>query len=286
MTGQDADQIRTAVREHYGKAATHAASCCGGAVETSEVFGAALYDIGERTQLPQAALDASMGCGNPTALADLAPGDVVLDLGSGGGIDVLLAARRVGPTGMAYGLDLTPQMHALAQRNRAAAGVENAEFLVGGIEDIPLPDGCVDVVISNCVLNLSADKPAAIGEAFRVLRPGGRLAVSDMLLRRPLPPEVTALMGLWTGCVAGALLEQDFAAELAAAGFTEIGIEPAHVYTRAELAAMAAGCEPPAAAAAGPDAEATLDALDGAVMSAFVRAVKPLRAPRPGAGLR
>ena len=270
----DAEQVRTAVREHYGKVAREATSCCGGPVESSSAFGGALYDITDRAALPEAAVVASLGCGNPTALADLQPGQVVLDLGSGGGIDVLLSARRVGPTGKAYGLDMTVEMHELALRNQAEAGVTNAEFLLGTMEDIPLPDASVDVIISNCVVNLAADKRAVFAEAFRVLRPGGRLAISDIVVRRALPPQVATLMGLWTGCIAGALPEAVCRDQLAAAGFAAVDIEPTMVYRRDELEQMAAQMEP-SLIPDGLDTQATIDALDGAVMSAFIRARKP-----------
>src|SRR5450830_1500154 len=207
MTINDADELRAVVREHYGKAATEAGTgccrgsggaCCGDPGPTSAAFGQTLYQIGDREVLPEAALVASLGCGNPTALAELRPGEVVLDLGSGGGIDVLLSARRVAPTGKAYGLDMTSEMHQLAQRNQTEAGVTNAEFRLGTIENIPLPDASVDVIISNCVVNLAADKGTVFREAYRVLRPGGRLAISDIVLRRPVSPRIGELMGLWT----------------------------------------------------------------------------------------
>jgi arsenite methyltransferase len=215
-----------------------------------------------------------VGCGNPTALAELRPGEVVLDLGSGGGIDVLLSARRVAPTGKAYGLDMTPEMHQLAQRNQAAAGVTNAEFLLGTIENVPLPDASVDVIISNCVVNLAADKGTVFREAFRVLRPGGRLAISDIVLRRPLPPQIAELMGLWPGCIAGALPETVCRDELRTAGFQEIDIEPTNVLSGADLGDMAGQLDP---ALIPPDIDvvATIDELDGVVMSAFIRARKP-----------
>ena len=205
MTINDADKLRAVLREHYGKAATDAGTgCCGGSGGAgcgdpgpkSAAFGQTLYQIGDREVLPEAALVASLGCGNPTALAQLRPSEVVLDLGSGGGIDVLLWARRVAPTGKAYGLDMTTEMHQLAQRNQAEAGITNAEFLLGTIENIPLPDASVDVIISNCVVNLAADKGTVFREAFRVLRPGGRLAISDIVLRRPVSPRIGELMGL------------------------------------------------------------------------------------------
>jgi arsenite methyltransferase len=279
MTTSNGDEIRTAVREHYGQEARRAAiSGDGDPTLESEAFGRSLYAAGERESLPEAALVASLGCGNPTVLAELRPGEVVLDLGSGGGIDVLLSARRVAPTGKAYGLDMTPEMHQLAQRNQTDAGVTNAEFLLGTIEDIPLPAASVDVIISNCVLNLAADKAQVFREAFRVLRPGGRLAVSDIVLRRPLPPRITELIGLWTGCVAGALPESVFRRELAAAGFQNVDIEPANVFDRSNLQVMASQLDP-AATPPEVDIAATLDELDGVVMSAFIRARKPMTHP-------
>jgi len=284
MTINDADKLRAVVREHYGKAATEAGTgCCGGAGgaccgdpgPTSAAFGQTLYQIGDREVLPEAALVASLGCGNPTALAQLRPGEVVLDLGSGGGIDVLLSARRVAPTGRAYGLDMTPEMHQLAQRNQAEAGVTNAEFLLGTIENIPLPDASVDVIISNCVVNLAADKGTVFREAFRVLRPGGRLAISDIVLRRPVSPRIGELMGLWTGCIAGALPEAVCRDELTTAGFRDVDIEPTTVLNRADLEDMAGQLDP-TLIPEDIDAGATMDELDGVVMSAFIRARKPL----------
>ena len=279
MTIGNGDEVRTAVREHYGQEARKAAIAGDGTpTPASDAIGRSLYDAGDRESLPEAALVASLGCGNPTVLAQLRPGEVVLDLGSGGGIDVLLSARRVAPTGKAYGLDMTPEMHQLAQRNQTDAGVTNAEFLLGTIEDIPLPAASVDVIISNCVLNLAADKATVFREAFRVLRPGGRLAVSDIVLRRPLPPRITELVGLWTGCVAGALPESVFRSELMAAGFQDVDIEPANVFGRTDLQTMASQLDP---AVIPPDVDvaATLDELDGVVMSAFVRARKPMTQP-------
>ena len=272
MTVHDEAAIRTAVREVYAAAAVAAEtpSCCGGGstIPVDVNFGAKLYEAHDTGQLPAAAVLASLGCGNPTALATLQPGQVVLDLGSGGGIDVLLSARRVGPTGKVYGLDMTPEMLALARRNQAEAGVENAEFLLGTIEDIPLPDASVDVVISNCVINLSADKDKVLAEAFRVLRPGGLFAVSDVVLRRPLSAHLTQLMGLWTGCIAGALLDTDYATKLRAAGFHDVEVQPTMVHARADLASMAAGLQVPA----GIELEAALDEADGAIANAFIRA--------------
>jgi len=271
---RDADEIRTAVRERYSRAAT-TSSCCGAPVDSSGLIGSDLYDAEVTDDLPRGALAASLGCGNPTLLADLRPGEVVLDLGSGGGIDVLLSARRVGPTGKAYGLDMTPEMLDLARRNQAEAGVTNVEFLFGTIEDVPLPDGSVDVIISNCVVNLSPDKDAVFREAFRVLKPGGRLAVSDIVLRRPLPEPVRHVMGLWTGCVAGALLEADCRAKLRAAGFGDIDIEPVQVYDRADILSLAADLAASVEVPDSIDRDATASALDGAVMSAFIRARRP-----------
>lgn len=279
MTHSNGDDVRASVREHYGQEARRAGIAGDGdPTPASAAFGRSLYDAADQESLPEAALVASLGCGNPTVLATLRPGEVVLDLGSGGGIDVLLSARRVAPTGKAYGLDMTPEMHQLARRNQADAGVTNAEFLLGTIEDIPLPASSVDVIISNCVLNLAADKPQVLREAFRVLRPGGRLAVSDIVLRRPLPPRITELIGLLTGCVAGALPESVFRRELTAAGFQAVDIEPANVFDRTGLQVLA-GQVDPAAIPADLDIEATLDELDGVVMSAFVRARKPMTQP-------
>ncbi len=275
MTTSDAEQIRTAVREHYARAARDTESCCGPTGTATDLIGRTLYSDEDAGGLPETALAASLGCGNPTLLADLQPGEVVLDLGSGGGIDVLLSARRVAPSGKAYGLDLTPEMLDLARRNQAEAGVTNAEFLEGTIESVPLSDDSVDVIISNCVVNLSPDKPAVLREAFRVLRPGGRLAISDIVLRRPLPHEITQVMSLWTGCVSGALLDADYAEELARAGFGEISIEATHVYDRADLTSMAGDLSVLGAIPAALDVEAMLTELDAAVMSAFVRARKP-----------
>ncbi len=265
MSGQD---VRQVVQERYGRAArqvrTGAASCCGADKDpvTSE-----LYDDVERAVLPAEALQASLGCGNPTALADLRPGEVVLDLGSGGGIDVLLSARRVGPAGKAFGLDMTDEMLVLAEENKARAGVENAEFLKGEIEDIPLPDTSVDVIISNCVINLSADKDQVLAEAFRVLRPGGRLAVSDVVLRGTLPHEVADLVAAWTGCVAGALEEGDYRTKLAAAGFQAVDIDTTREFSAADAHAFLAE--------QGLDADRLAPQVAGKVFSAFVRAVRP-----------
>ena len=274
MSEQDTD-IKVAVRDHYAKAARAAESCCGPTGAAEDLIGRTLYGDDDAEAIPEGALAASLGCGNPTLLADLRPGEVVLDLGSGGGIDVLLSAARVGPSGKAYGLDMTPEMLELARRNQAEAKVENAEFLEGTIEAIPLPDEAVDVIISNCVVNLSADKPAVFGEAFRVLKPGGRLALSDIVLRRSLSGPVTAAMGLWTGCVAGALVEDDYTAQLARAGFEGIGIESVHVFDRADIERMAEDLLISGDLPSTLDMGATINELDGAVMSAFVRASKP-----------
>jgi len=286
MTTHDTDQIREAVRERYAAAARtltepassccggSRSSCCGSSAEALDPFGQSQYDDTDRRLLPEQALVASLGCGNPTLLADLEPGDVVLDLGSGGGIDVLLSARRVAPAGKAYGLDMTPEMLELANANKAESGVENVEFLLGSIEDIPLPDDSVDVVISNCVVNLSADKDQVFREALRVLRPGGRFAISDMVLARPLEPELTGIMALWTGCIAGALTEDECTQSMRAAGFEDIGIEPTTIFGRAELDDLAAGLGPDDIPA-GLDLEAALEGLDGVIRSAFIRGTKP-----------
>jgi SAM-dependent methyltransferase len=282
METKDVEEIRTAVRDRYGKAATAAGNSRDAAARPAEdsgddevaTFGASLYDSGDLAALPSSAVSASLGCGNPTALAELRPGQVVLDLGSGGGIDVLLSARRVAPGGKAYGLDMTPEMHELARRNQAEAGVTNAEFLLGTIEEIPLPAASVDVIISNCVVNLSGDKPAVLAEAFRVLRPGGRLAISDLVLTRPLPAHLAGLVGLWVGCVAGAFVADELRRELEAAGFEEVSIQPTQVFRRADLLALADQLDP-ALAPANLDRDATVSALDGVVTSSFIRAVKP-----------
>jgi SAM-dependent methyltransferase len=276
MTTQDADKLREAVRARYAEAARSVqAPCCGPAGANEGVFGRTLYGEDVSAAVPEGALAISLGCGNPTLLADLRPGEVVLDLGSGGGIDVLLSARRVAPDGFAYGLDMTPEMLDLARRNQTEAGVTNAEFLAGTIEAVPLPDRSVDVIISNCVVNLSADKPAVFREAFRVLRPGGRVAISDVVMRRALPDSLQRLVGLWTGCVAGALPEDDYRRELELAGFVEVEIHPTNVYDRDGLARMVQEMSESADRLSGDDLEATIAALDGAVMSAYIRAAKP-----------
>lgn len=271
--------VQDVVRQAYGQAVTAVVagvkpSCCGSKAGVSltgtDPITRDLYDSAQAAEVPADALLASFGCGNPTALAELTAGETVLDLGSGGGIDVLLSARRVGPTGKAYGLDMTPEMLQVARNNQKQAGVTNAEFLHGTIEAVPLPDACVDVIISNCVVNLSTDKDQALREAFRVLRPGGRFAVSDIVVRRPLSDEAQRSMQLWTGCIAGALLEEEFCSKLAAAGFVDIHIEPTRIYTRDDAREIVEG-----AASSAEEAEAQLQSLDGAVMSAFVRARKP-----------
>jgi SAM-dependent methyltransferase len=265
-------EVRENVRQHYAEAA-RTASCCGEPVDV-EIFGHSLYAEGDRVQVPEAALVASLGCGNPTALADLRPGEVVLDLGSGGGIDVLLSARRVGPDGKAYGLDMTDEMLDLARANQAEAGVDNVEFLKGHIEEIPLPDSSVDVIISNCVVNLSGDKDLVFAEAFRVLRPGGRLAISDVVLSRELPPELDAVTALWTGCITGALTEHACHDGLEAAGFTDITIEPTQVFDQGALQSLAAAV-PEAELPPEVDVRAAIHGLDGVIRNAFIRAVKP-----------
>jgi SAM-dependent methyltransferase len=229
-----------------------------------------LYDRTQAESVPGKALEASLGCGNPTALAELKPGETVLDLGSGGGIDVLLAARRVGPTGRAYGLDMTDEMLAIAEANKRDSGLTNVEFLKGEIERIPLPDNSVDVIISNCVINLSGDKDRVIREAFRVLKPGGRFAVSDVVVRGTLPPRIRTSMELWAGCVAGALGDYEYVGKLASAGFERIDIEPTRVYSVDDARAFLA--------AEGPDALPCAEGLDGTVISAFIRASKPTAA--------
>ncbi len=271
-------EIRDVVREKYGKAALQVAegrtACCGTAPSASglscDPITSNLYADHETALLPTTAVQASLGCGNPTALAKLEEGQIVLDLGSGGGIDVLLSARRVGPTGKAYGLDMTDEMLALARENQAKAGVTNVEFLKGTMEEIPLPDDTVDVVISNCVINLAADKDAVLREAFRVLKPGGRFAVSDVVTKGPIPAAVKKSVELWIGCIAGALDEDDYAAKLRAAGFVDVTVEPTRIYRVAEARDFLAS--------AGIDVSAIEAEVDGKFRSAFVRAVKPARA--------
>src|SRR6266576_1282173 len=268
MAGTD---IKEAVKEKYGQTALRVksgrASCC----DTDELgcnpITSDLYNASQVQQIPEEALLASLGCGNPTALAKLNPGEVVLDLGSGGGIDVLLSAKRVGPTGKAYGLDMTEEMLALADENKRRAGAKNVEFLRGEIEHIPLPDNSVDVIISNCVINLSADKDQVLREAFRVLKPGGRFAVSDVVTRGDVPDQLRQSMLLWVGCIAGALEESEYRSKLKAAGFEGASIEPTRVYRIADSREFLVG--------KGIDVDAIAQELDGKFMSAFVRATKP-----------
>ncbi len=279
--------VKDAVREKYGEAAkrvknggggccapvpaatgccgTAATSCCG-PTATKDPITSDLYDAAQSGAVPDTALAASLGCGNPTALAELKPGETVLDLGAGGGIDVLLSARRVGPTGKAFGLDMTDEMLALAEENKRKSGLANVHFLKGEIEDIPLPDASVDVVISNCVINLSGDKDRVLREAFRVLKPGGRFAVSDVVVRGQVPAEIRRSLELWAGCIAGALSEDDYRAKLAAAGFTDIGVEVTRVYGGEDARAFLAG--------QGFD-DSMAASVDGKFVSAFVRARKP-----------
>jgi SAM-dependent methyltransferase len=258
--------IKDVVREKYAKAALRvtAASCCG---SSESPITSKLYDSEQTGAVPAEAINASLGCGNPTALAELKAGEVVLDLGSGGGIDVLLSARRVGPTGKAYGLDMTDEMLALARENQRKAGVENVEFLKGEIEKIPLPDNSVDVVISNCVINLSADKDRVLAETFRVLKPGGRLAVSDVVVRGEVPVEIRRSVELWIGCVAGALEDVEYKAKLEKAGFAAIDVEPTRIYRSADARAFLEK--------GGFDVDRIAPAVDGKFMSAFIRATKP-----------
>jgi len=265
--------IKDVVKERYGQAALRVqaggSSCCGATSATGcgDPITSNLYDASQAGQIPEEALLASLGCGNPTALAQLKPGEVVLDLGSGGGIDVLLSARRVGPTGKAYGLDMTDEMLALANDNKRKAGIENVEFLKGEIEHIPLPDNSVDVIISNCVINLSADKDRVLREAFRVLKPGGRLAVSDVVTRGEILPAIRQSVLLWVGCVAGALDENDYRSKLVTAGFEQVDIEPTRIYRVDDAREFLTG--------EGIDVDAIAPQVDGKFMSAFVRAVKP-----------
>ncbi|NLG61174.1 MAG: arsenite methyltransferase [Candidatus Cloacimonetes bacterium] len=273
--------VREIVRERYGQAALRVvqeqtkASCCGtgGSCGTADPITRDLYDAVTTAALPQAAVLASLGCGNPTALAELKEGDVVLDLGSGGGIDVLLSAKRVGPTGKAYGLDMTDEMLALARRNAAEVGATNVEFLKGHIETIPLPDASVDVILSNCVINLSADKRQVLKEAFRVLKPGGRFAVSDVVVNGEVPAELRRSMELWVGCVAGALEVSEFESLLRDAGFENPSVEPTRVYRIEDARAFLEE--------AGLDVDTMSVAVDGRIMAAFVRATKPAAVAAP-----
>jgi len=267
------NDIKQVVRDKYGEAARRVIaesagpSCCGSHSSCGDPISSNLYQPDQTRDLPEAAVVASLGCGNPTALAELRPGETVLDLGSGGGIDVLLSARRVGPTGKAYGLDMTDDMLTLANENRRKAGAENVEFLKGEIERIPLPDNSVDVIISNCVINLSADKDQVLREAFRVLRPGGRFAVSDVVTRGEIEPAIRQSILAWVGCVAGALDEQVYRDKLAAAGFTDIDVEPTRIYTLEDAREFVE--------ANGLDATSLGPRVDGKFLSAFVRATKP-----------
>jgi len=271
----DPSNITQAVKEKYGEAASRVASggaascgtspsstCCGG-----DPITANLYESGQTAGIPEQALLASLGCGNPTALAQLRPGEIVLDLGSGGGIDVLLSAKRVSPGGKAYGLDMTEEMLALARENQKKAGVQNAEFLKGEIENIPLPESAVDVVISNCVINLSADKDRVLAEAYRVLRPGGRFAVSDVVARGDIPPEIKRNIELWVGCVAGALKDSEYISKLTGAGFEDVTIEPTRIYKVEDARQFLS--------AQGIDADAIASQVEGKFISAFIRAKKP-----------
>jgi SAM-dependent methyltransferase len=270
------ENITEVVKEKYGQAALRVTkglgnACCGSAPSSAsgcaDPITSGLYEAGQTDILPEEAVKASLGCGNPTALANLNPGETVLDLGSGGGIDVLLSARRVGPTGKAYGLDMTDEMLALANENKRKAGVENVEFLKGQIESIPLPDNSVDVIISNCVINLSADKDRVLREAFRVLKPGGRLAVSDVVTRGEIPDAVRQNVLLWVGCIAGALEENEYRSKLAAAGFGAIDVEPTRIYKVEEARDFLSG--------KGIDVDAMAEQVDEKFLSAFIRAEKP-----------
>ncbi len=280
MTAQNST-LKATVKEKYGQAALRvkegdtaaaccgSSGCCGATTEAWDPITSDLYDEKQKAGIPAEAVLASLGCGNPTALAELKQGETVLDLGSGGGIDVLLSAKRVGPTGKAYGLDMTDEMLALANKNKRRAGAENVEFLKGEIEQIPLPDASVDVIISNCVINLSADKKTVLREAFRVLKPGGRFAVSDVVVRGDIPAAVKTSMELWIGCVAGALEEQEFLNLLNVVGFEKASIEPTRVYKVEDAAAFLVGT--------GLDADEFASQIDGKFMSAFVRATKPVK---------
>jgi arsenite methyltransferase len=271
--------VKSAVQEKYGQAAQRvmdgatnasccgSSACCGSTTEVWDPITANLYDEGQTKGIPAEALLASLGCGNPTALAELHEGETVLDLGSGGGIDVLLSAKRVGPTGKVFGLDMTDEMLALANENKRRADAKNVDFLKGEIESIPLPDNSVDVIISNCVINLSADKAQVLREAFRVLKPGGRLAISDVVVRGNAPDDVRRNMELWIGCVAGALEEMEYRDLLADAGFRRVDLEPARIYRAEDATAFLAG--------SGLDPKTFAEQVDGKFMSAFVRATKP-----------
>jgi arsenite methyltransferase len=265
-------EVKQIVKKKYGQAAAQAQSgarsCCGPSCNSAvDSITKDLYSLNEMSQLPEKAVLASLGCGNPTALAELKPGETVLDLGSGGGIDVLLSARRVGPEGKAYGLDMTEEMLALARENQRKAGVTNVEFLKGEIESIPLPDNSVDVIISNCVINLSGDKDAVLHEAFRVLKPGGRFAVSDIVVLGDIPADIRKNVELWAGCVAGALHQDDYRLKLETAGFAKIDIEPTRIYQAKEAGNLLSGT--------GLETPSLLAQIEGKFASAFIRAQKP-----------
>jgi arsenite methyltransferase len=270
------ENVKEIVKEKYGNAALRVTSgtgnsCCGqdrpGLDGSCDPITSNLYDAAQEGEVPDTAIKASLGCGNPTALAELKPGEIVLDLGSGGGIDVLLSARRVGPTGKAFGLDMTDEMLALAEENKAKSGLTNVEFLKGEIESVPLPDNSVDVIISNCVINLSGDKDRVLSEAFRVLRPGGRFAVSDVIVRGHVPDAIKKNMELWVGCVAGALSDDEYVGKLAGAGFENVAIEPTRVYSIEDARGFLAG--------RGLNVDTLMREVEGKFISAFVRASKP-----------
>jgi arsenite methyltransferase len=272
MSSTDLD-VKQIVKEKYGQAAAQAhsgtRSCCGSSscCSSTEPITKDLYSLDQMAELPEKAVLASLGCGNPTALAELSPGETVLDLGSGGGIDVLLSAKRVGPEGKAYGLDMTDEMLSLARENQTKAGVKNVEFLKGEIENIPLPENTVDVIISNCVINLSGDKDSVLREAFRVLKPGGRFAVSDIVVLGDVPADVRKNVELWTGCVAGALHQDEYRAKLKNAGFEQVDIEPTRIYRRQDIKDLLAGTSL--------NADSIISQVDGKFASAFIRARKP-----------
>jgi SAM-dependent methyltransferase len=272
--------LKKAVKERYGEAtlrvSTGSSSCCGASatLESCNPVTSNLYDAVQTGELPEKAVSASLGCGNPTALAQLSPGETVLDLGSGGGIDVLLSARRVGPSGKAYGLDMTDEMLALARENQRKAGIQNVEFLKGEIENIPLPDNSVDVIISNCVINLSGDKDRVFSEAYRVLKPGGRFAVSDVVVRGNVPSEIRESVLLWVGCIAGALQDGEYVNKLAKVGFDKIAIEPTRIYQVEDARCFLSE--------KGVDVDAIASQVNGKFMSAFVRAIKPATCCAPG----
>jgi len=272
--------LKEAVKEKYGEAALRvsagASSCCGASatLESCNPITSNLYDAVQTGQLPEEAVLASLGCGNPTALAELNPGETVLDLGSGGGIDVLLSAQRVGPSGKAYGLDMTDEMLALARENQRKAGIQNVEFLKGEIEDIPLPNNSVDVIISNCVINLSGDKDRVFSEAYRVLKPGGRFAVSDVVVRGDVPSEIRENVLFWAGCIAGALQDNEYVNKLAKAGFEKIAIEPTRIYQIEDARRFLSE--------KGVDVDTIASQVSGKFMGAFVRAIKPASCCTPG----